>query len=94
MIAQDLGDFGKDGEGAAEGEGTPALTALLRRLVACEPETPGTSTDKSTDKEAAAQAPFWLRLLYLYPDEVISPPQPVDRRLSFFLVFSSRMFRT
>lgn len=45
LIAQDLGDFGKDRREKG------ALASLLRALLA-------------VDK------PFWLRLLYLYPDEI------------------------
>lgn len=45
LIAQDLGDYGKD-RGEVEG-----LEGLLKELV----QTPN---------------PFWLRLLYLYPDEI------------------------
>lgn len=48
LIAQDLGDYGKD-RGARGSEG---LVELLKSLLA------------STDKD------FWLRLLYLYPDEI------------------------
>jgi ribosomal protein S12 methylthiotransferase len=45
LIAQDLGDYGKD-RGQVEG-----LESLLKELVKIE-------------------RPFWLRLLYLYPDEI------------------------
>lgn len=47
LIAQDLGDYGKDG-------GSKNLAALLDLI----------KTMLSVDK------PFWLRLLYLYPDEI------------------------
>lgn len=47
LIAQDLGDFGKD-QGKKRLEG---LTGLLKSLLAIE-------------------RPYWLRLLYLYPDEI------------------------
>jgi ribosomal protein S12 methylthiotransferase len=47
LIAQDLGDYGKEG-------GSKNLSALLDLL----------RTLLSIDK------PFWLRLLYLYPDEI------------------------
>lgn len=47
LIAQDLGDYGKD-------QGSKNLAALLDLL----------RTMLSVDK------PFWLRLLYLYPDEI------------------------
>jgi ribosomal protein S12 methylthiotransferase len=47
LIAQDLGDYGKE-------NGSKNLTALLDLL----------QTMLSIDK------PFWLRLLYLYPDEI------------------------
>ena len=47
LIAQDLGDYGKD-------QGSKNLAALLDLL----------RTMLSIDK------PFWLRLLYLYPDEI------------------------
>lgn len=47
LIAQDLGDYGKD-------KGSKNLAALLGLL----------RTMLSVDK------PFWLRLLYLYPDEI------------------------
>lgn len=47
LIAQDLGDYGKD-------KGSKNLTALLELL----------KSMLSIDK------PFWLRLLYLYPDEI------------------------
>lgn len=46
LIAQDLGDFGKDRKEKG------ALAALLREML------------QSTKKD------FWLRLLYLYPDEI------------------------
>jgi ribosomal protein S12 methylthiotransferase len=45
LIAQDLGDFGKDRKEKG------ALAALLRELL-------------------KINQPFWLRLLYLYPDEI------------------------
>ena len=45
LIAQDLGDFGKDRRERG------ALADLLRQML-------------------AIQHPFWLRLLYLYPDEI------------------------
>ncbi|MDN3504122.1 MAG: 30S ribosomal protein S12 methylthiotransferase RimO [Rhabdochlamydiaceae bacterium] len=45
LIAQDLGDYGKDQEGK------PTLAVLLKELL----------------KE---EGDFWLRLLYLYPDEI------------------------
>lgn len=48
LIAQDLGDWGKD-HGFSKSEG---LITLLRSIF------------NSTDKD------FWLRLLYLYPDEI------------------------
>ena len=47
LIAQDLGDYGKD----AGSKNLAALLDLLRTML-------------SIDK------PFWLRLLYLYPDEI------------------------
>lgn len=47
LIAQDLGDYGKD-------QGSKDLTALLQLLKAM----------------LAIDKPFWLRLLYLYPDEI------------------------
>ena len=47
LIAQDLGDYGKD-------RGSKRLTALLELIQAM----------LKVDK------PFWLRLLYLYPDEI------------------------
>lgn len=47
LIAQDLGDYGKD---FAE-KHPNALTDLLREIL-------------------SIQQPFWLRLLYLYPDEI------------------------
>ncbi len=47
LIAQDLGDYGKD-------QGSKNLAALLDLI----------RTMLSVDK------PFWLRLLYLYPDEI------------------------
>jgi ribosomal protein S12 methylthiotransferase len=47
LIAQDLGDYGKD----CGSKNLAALLALLRNML-------------SIDK------PFWLRLLYLYPDEI------------------------
>jgi ribosomal protein S12 methylthiotransferase len=47
LIAQDLGDYGKDGGS----KNLAALLDLLRSLL-------------TIDK------PFWLRLLYLYPDEI------------------------
>lgn len=47
LIAQDLGDYGKD-KGAKRLEG---LMGLLKSLLAID-------------------KPFWLRLLYLYPDEI------------------------
>ena len=47
LIAQDLGDYGKD-------QGAKKLTALLDLL----------KTILETEKN------FWLRLLYLYPDEI------------------------
>ncbi len=47
LIAQDLGDYGKD-------KGSKNLTALLDLLKAM----------------LAIDKPFWLRLLYLYPDEI------------------------
>lgn len=43
LIAQDLGDYGKDGEGS--------LASLLKEILTIEGE-------------------YWLRLLYLYPDEI------------------------
>jgi ribosomal protein S12 methylthiotransferase len=46
LIAQDLGDYGKD-----QGKGRQGLEELLGRLVLQEGN-------------------FWLRLLYLYPDEI------------------------
>lgn len=46
LIAQDLGDFGKDKEGHA-----PQLYQLLKEMLRVEGD-------------------FWLRLLYLYPDEI------------------------
>jgi ribosomal protein S12 methylthiotransferase len=49
LIAQDLGDYGKD-----QGKGRQGLEELLRRLVQQEGD-------------------FWLRLLYLYPDEITDP---------------------
>jgi ribosomal protein S12 methylthiotransferase len=47
LIAQDLGDYGKE-------RGSKDLTALLELLKAM----------------LAIDKPFWLRLLYLYPDEI------------------------
>lgn len=47
LIAQDLGDYGKD-------KGSKNLAALLDLLKAM----------------LAIEKPFWLRLLYLYPDEI------------------------
>lgn len=47
LIAQDLGDYGKD----SGSKNLAALLDLLRTMI---------NTDKS----------FWLRLLYLYPDEI------------------------
>lgn len=47
LIAQDLGDYGKD-------KGSKRLAALLDLLKAM----------------LAIDKPFWLRLLYLYPDEI------------------------
>lgn len=47
LIAQDLGDYGKE-------RGSKNLTALLELLKAM----------------LAVDKPFWLRLLYLYPDEI------------------------
>lgn len=47
LIAQDLGDYGKD-------RGSKNLSALLELLKAM----------------LAVKKPFWLRLLYLYPDEI------------------------
>lgn len=47
LIAQDLGDYGKD-------QGSKDLAALLDLLKAM----------------LAIDKPFWLRLLYLYPDEI------------------------
>ncbi len=47
LIAQDLGDYGKD-------QGSKNLTALLDLL----------------RKILSIDQPFWLRLLYLYPDEI------------------------
>lgn len=47
LIAQDLGDYGKD-------RGSKRLSALLDLLKAM----------------LAVERPFWLRLLYLYPDEI------------------------
>lgn len=47
LIAQDLGDYGKDG-------GSKNLTALLELL----------------NEMLAVKKDFWLRLLYLYPDEI------------------------
>ncbi len=47
LIAQDLGDYGKD----QGGKSITALLALLKDLLQVEKE-------------------FWLRLLYLYPDEI------------------------
>lgn len=47
LIAQDLGDYGKD-------LGSKKLTALLALL----------------KEMLAIDRPFWLRLLYLYPDEI------------------------
>jgi ribosomal protein S12 methylthiotransferase len=47
LIAQDLGDYGKD-------QGSKNLTALLDLL----------------RKILSVDKPFWLRLLYLYPDEI------------------------
>lgn len=47
LIAQDLGDYGKD-------KGSKNLAALLDLLRAM----------------LAVEKPFWLRLLYLYPDEI------------------------
>ena len=49
LIAQDLGDYGKD-----MGMKRTGLAALLRALVESDPRD------------------FWLRLLYLYPDEITS----------------------
>lgn len=46
LIAQDLGDFGKDGESKSS-----QLHQLLREILALKED-------------------FWLRLLYLYPDEI------------------------
>ncbi len=43
LIAQDLGDYGKDGEGS--------LTNLIKEILKIEGD-------------------YWLRLLYLYPDEI------------------------
>ena len=43
LIAQDLGDYGKDGEGS--------LATLLKEILTVEGD-------------------YWLRLLYLYPDEI------------------------
>lgn len=59
LIAQDLGDFGKDRKEEAHGEtsgtmlrnGKGALAALLREMLQVKKD-------------------FWLRLLYLYPDEI------------------------
>lgn len=47
LIAQDLGDYGRD-RGASK---LTALIALLKEML-------------------TVQKPFWLRLLYLYPDEI------------------------
>lgn len=48
LIAQDLGDYGKDGGW----RGSQGLVDLLQSIL------------QSTDRD------FWLRLLYLYPDEI------------------------
>jgi ribosomal protein S12 methylthiotransferase len=64
LIAQDLGDWGKDLESGER------LADLLKAILRAEPRD------------------FWLRLLYLYPDEIDSPLIDViasDRRICHYL---------
>lgn len=102
LIAQDLGDFGKDfGTGVSEievekgeevggtslstleadasppVEGTPQLIKLLDHILASETASPGGSSSSPSDTQQHQQQQqphvlpsYWLRLLYLYPDEI------------------------
>lgn len=94
LIAQDLGDFGKDfgvpsqpppsgTDGGPEAdtvaaagprEGTPQLIDLLAKLLASEAPVYEEGRKNLGGKATAAVLPsFWLRLLYLYPDEITPP---------------------
>jgi len=94
LIAQDLGDFGKDfgkdvggvpnvEEDGEEGvsasslaEGTPQLIKLLNQILAAE-EAPSSPSDSQHEQQQPGVLPsYWLRLLYLYPDEIT--PQLLD----------------
>lgn len=96
LIAQDLGDFGKDvgkdsggvpnvdedGEGGVSAsslaEGTPQLIKLLNQILAAEeaPSSPSDSQHQHQQERPGVLPSYWLRLLYLYPDEVT--PQLLD----------------
>lgn len=95
LIAQDLGDFGKDfgkdsggvpnvdedGEDGVSAsslaEGTPQLIKLLNQILAAEEAPSSPSDSQHEQQEQAGVLPsYWLRLLYLYPDEIT--PQLLD----------------
>ncbi|OEU13586.1 MiaB-like tRNA modifying enzyme [Fragilariopsis cylindrus CCMP1102] len=56
LIAQDLGDYGLDFRNTEKEKKKSQLTPLLKAILS-------TMDDNDND-------PFWLRLLYLYPDEI------------------------
>ena len=60
LIAQDLGDYGKDATRHGDKEGS-ALVRLLKDLVSAEEHLLASSSTLE---------PAWIRLLYLYPDEI------------------------
>ncbi|KAG7364276.1 MiaB-like tRNA modifying enzyme [Nitzschia inconspicua] len=74
LIAQDLGDYGKDWQSrrhsessqndrsGSKGHGKSHLTQLLEAMLE--------SVDQSTDSQSPEDDPLWIRLLYLYPDEI------------------------
>ena len=92
IIAQDLGDFGKDAaKGAAKGlaagkdedddggettglSGSQRLVSLLESLVeAVRTDEGNRGTERGSTGGSSSTAAFpaaWLRLLYLYPDEI------------------------
>jgi ribosomal protein S12 methylthiotransferase len=75
LIAQDLGDYGKDWKSrrndvttsiGSSGSSRSRLTQLLEALLKSMDENDDTDLQQLNDLED----PFWLRLLYLYPDEI------------------------
>jgi ribosomal protein S12 methylthiotransferase len=73
LIAQDLGDYGKDWQSRRQNEGIQHTYSNVERETKCRLtqllEAILQSMD-SSDNPQSSDDPFWIRLLYLYPDEI------------------------